>query len=74
MIKRVNKWLNKPGNTHSKLAFLMNFKTTNTICFWQKNNCVPKKCEDRLKHILNGSIKATIEEKENVQKSRKKKS
>ena len=62
MIRKVERWLKRDGNSIVKLACLMNYKTTNTINHWQVVESVPMKARKRLKKILEGKITLEIKE------------
>ena len=52
MIKKLKKWLQKPGNSRAKLAFLLEIKSSSNIDYWIKEESVPKWHHEKLKAIF----------------------
>ncbi len=52
MLKKVEKWLKRPGNTYAKLAKLMGYKSRSAIYNWLKRGRIPKEIYPKLKEVL----------------------
>jgi hypothetical protein len=54
IIAELEKWLDKPGNTTSKLAYLMEYKTSMTIEHWRRNRRVSIRAVNQLLDVIKG--------------------
>ncbi len=54
MFKKLDKWLKKSGNSSSKLAYLLNYKSSSTIRNWVYRESIPSYVIPQLKKILKG--------------------
>jgi len=52
MLKELKAWLKRPGNTHAKLAYLLNYSSGATISNWISRKSIPVYVQPRLKKIL----------------------
>ena len=52
MFKKLERWLKKKGNSKSKLAYLLGYKSSSTISNWITRGSIPEYIEPQLKNIL----------------------
>lgn len=52
MLKRLKKWLSRPGNSNAKLAYLLNRKSGSTISNWLTRKSIPEYIIPQLKEAL----------------------
>jgi hypothetical protein len=51
-ISDLKKWLKKPGNTKAKLAYLLQYETTQTIEKWILRGQIPFREQDRVSKLI----------------------
>lgn len=52
MLKKLKAWLKKPGNSKSKLAYLLGYKSSSTITNWLSRKSIPEYMTPQLKEIF----------------------
>ena len=59
-VKKLEKWLKKPGNSKAKLATILGYGTSETISRWIERNRIPYHQQVRLSLILKGDYDGTL--------------
>lgn len=57
MLTQLKRWLNKPNNSNTKLAYLLGYKSGSTISNWITRKSIPEYIKPLLKEILKRSAK-----------------
>jgi hypothetical protein len=53
LIKRIDKWLERDGNSVSKLAWLLGYESSETIRRWLRERSVPAYRSKEIERVLN---------------------
>lgn len=57
LVKDLQKWLRKPGNSYAKVAVILGYEDSASIRQWVRRKSIPQYQADRVKKILTGELK-----------------